>query len=382
MITDIGQLLPIAPIWDELSRFKPYQCFAWQRAWLETLGRNLKVRVLVARYGETVVGILPLVQRTRTLTGTTLEFIGSVPDRTSDMGILVKPSHEQRVSVAFAEYLLNDCPFPFSQLELTGISEDDPGMHEFADQIRMRTNIGFESVREADSWLFKIQVSPDGTHIWPMCLRKASYAAREAFQSGTFTYSPGISDLASSVSLESENLLVLGKLNHLEPQAVEDKPESEGDAVYFLNHFADLLQEEPSANRALSSRLCVPILRWQSKPIAGAVAIVNAGTMHIYRIDVDKNQPAQTSLWLLHWAMVQDAARRGIRCMVYGAELQQQIQDIRCTAAPVHHWKVTMPGLSSRVRKAVMESTIGLRFGARGRASRPFSFGPLSNSQP
>lgn len=366
LIADNEPLSQLHPVWDAFSPTRPYQFLAWQQAWLETLGRHTKPRILVAKSGDEVVGILPLALRTQAMTGTTLEFVGSIPGSTLGMGIWVKTTYERAVAASLADYLFDRCPFSFTQLQLTGILEGDKVMREFADQIRHRTEIGFETTHAAEGWQFKIQAGPDGDHIWPLCLRNASSAARRAFLSGSFTYEPGVGGTGTDGLLEAENLQTLMRLNP--PKSVVQQAALGGveDAVPFLNHVVSKLQDESGAGTSAAT-LCVPILRWQSKPIAGAVAVVSGNTMHTFLLEVDRTQPAQTCLWLLHWAMVRDAARRGLRQLVYGAEQQHQIEDLRCTPMAVESWQAIMPGLSNQVRKTVLESTSGLRFGTQRR---------------
>jgi hypothetical protein len=365
-IADNDLLAQLHPVWDEFSPTRPYQFLAWQQAWLETLGRDTKTRILVAKSGDHVVGILPLALRTHAMTGTTLEFIGSIPGSTLGMGIWVKPTFERDVAASLAEYLFDRNPFSFTQLQLTGILEGDLVMREFADQIRQRTDIGFEKKQAAEGWLFRIQAGPDGDHIWPLCLRNASSAARKAFQSGSFTYQSGLGKTSTDGSVEAENLQTLMRLNPQKSAAQQTALRREEETLPFLNHVVSKLQDESGVGTSTGT-LCVPILRWQSKPIAGAVAVVSGNTMHTFLLEVDRTRPAQTCLWLLHWAMVRDAARRGLKQLVYGPEQQQQIEDLRCTPMAVESWQAIMPGLSNRVRKTVQESASGLRFGTRRR---------------
>lgn len=92
LLTGNDPLSQLNPAWDEFSPTRPYQFLAWQQAWLKTLGRHTKPRILAVKSGDEVVGILPLALRTHAVTGTTLEFIGSIPGRTLGMGVLVKPT--------------------------------------------------------------------------------------------------------------------------------------------------------------------------------------------------------------------------------------------------------------------------------------------------
>ena len=61
-LTDTGELEPLGPSWRRLAARQagPFCDHPWSVAWWRALGGGRRLRVLVARSGEEIVGIAPL----------------------------------------------------------------------------------------------------------------------------------------------------------------------------------------------------------------------------------------------------------------------------------------------------------------------------------
>ncbi len=105
----------------------------WLRAWWRHYGDGHALRLLVARRGDTVVGILPVyLQRTRVLRFVpvrTLRFVGTGGDTSpDDLDALLDPAHEAAAARALAEYVVGKAG-PWDVLLLTDMARDSAFRH-------------------------------------------------------------------------------------------------------------------------------------------------------------------------------------------------------------------------------------------------------------
>ncbi|MCU1282989.1 MAG: Cellulose biosynthesis protein [bacterium] len=122
-----GDPRALAAIWDELvdpnHPGAAFRSWAWLSAWWKSFSTDREPFVLVARAGETVVGLLPLCAERSPLCGRRLLFMGEGIVGSDYLGIVCQAADEERLARAFADHLAHE---PYDELSLDGILRGDP----------------------------------------------------------------------------------------------------------------------------------------------------------------------------------------------------------------------------------------------------------------
>ena len=110
-----------------VTQAPPFLSWEWADAWQNRLGQGLTPRVLCARQGGALVGLLPLGEEARTLTGLgrsvrRLCFLGERFSGADYLDVLALPGSEQEVTAAIFEHLGQQTDFDL--LELEGVAAD------------------------------------------------------------------------------------------------------------------------------------------------------------------------------------------------------------------------------------------------------------------
>lgn len=154
VLGDRGAVERLVPSWwSLLGRAvspQPMQTPLWLLTWWDVMGseggRELKVAVVETDGGE-VVGIIPLLRRrifrTRVIPVQTLELLGSGENEADEifseyLGAAVARDHERAVAGHFAGMLRDGALGHWDELVMPAMSEDDPWVSLFADELRAR----------------------------------------------------------------------------------------------------------------------------------------------------------------------------------------------------------------------------------------------------
>jgi CelD/BcsL family acetyltransferase involved in cellulose biosynthesis len=117
VVSDLDGFAALRPDWRALLErariASVFLSWEWLHAWWRHYGEGHGLRLLVARLGDTVVGILPVyLQKTRVLRVVpvrTLRFVGTGGDTSpDDLDALLDPAHEAATARAFAEYVVRE----------------------------------------------------------------------------------------------------------------------------------------------------------------------------------------------------------------------------------------------------------------------------------
>jgi CelD/BcsL family acetyltransferase involved in cellulose biosynthesis len=144
----------LVPGWQALLKRavspQPMQTPLWLLTWWDIMAadskRQLKIAVVENAPGE-VVGILPLLRRTIVRTAVvpvqTLELVGSGEDEADEifseyLGAIVARGEERPVAAKFAEMLRAGDLGHWDELAMPAMSEDDPWISVFAEELRTR----------------------------------------------------------------------------------------------------------------------------------------------------------------------------------------------------------------------------------------------------
>jgi CelD/BcsL family acetyltransferase involved in cellulose biosynthesis len=121
-----GDLDALRPAWealvDESHPGAAFRSWAWTSAWWNSFSAGREAHVLVARDGDTVVGLLPLCAERAPLGGRRLVFMGEGIVGSDYLGIVCRAADGERLSRLFAEHLARAS---FDELELDGIVRGD-----------------------------------------------------------------------------------------------------------------------------------------------------------------------------------------------------------------------------------------------------------------
>jgi len=355
-----------------------FQNCAWLPLWQEGLGGLGKLRVLVARRGAEVLGVMSMVGRQTPFSGMAFEIPGGAPERILGLGILALTDYRESVGKAFADFLVSKNQSNFQLLHHPGCGPIDPAVAAFENQLIATDSLDCKRDAPSCDWKLQLRPGPDGEHQWSLCLRQASTAARSAFRFGDFALDPGDGVPTHTWS----NLKTLLQLNPARDAKAPDSGRQIADMRIPLNALAKITIESPEGLERLQqtlghTRLQVPLLLRQAVPIAGAIVLIQGHTMYVGHMGCLDGHPEQSLLWLLHWAMVQSAAQSGIRFLRYSPQLAMQVADLRCEALPNQRLTIRKPRLVNRVQKILVNSTH--RFSWRHPSA---SLWPASGSRP
>jgi CelD/BcsL family acetyltransferase involved in cellulose biosynthesis len=122
-----GDLAALATIWEALvdpaHPGAAFRSWAWASAWWKTFSASREPFVLVARDGDTAIGLLPLCAERSPLGGRRLVFMGEGIVGSDYLGIVCRAADEERLARAFAAHLVRQ---PYDELSLDGILRGDP----------------------------------------------------------------------------------------------------------------------------------------------------------------------------------------------------------------------------------------------------------------
>jgi CelD/BcsL family acetyltransferase involved in cellulose biosynthesis len=122
-----GDLDALAAVWEELADPQhpgaAFRSWAWISAWWKCFSADREPFVLVAREGETVVGLLPLCSERAPLGGRRLVFMGEGIVGSDYLGIVCPAADEERLARAFADHLARES---YDDITLDGILRGDP----------------------------------------------------------------------------------------------------------------------------------------------------------------------------------------------------------------------------------------------------------------
>jgi hypothetical protein len=126
------------------------------------------------------------------------------------------------------------------------------------------------------------------------------------------------------------------------------------------------MSEDSAADLALrAGDVHVPLLWWKSKPVAGAVVQRCDRTLCVHAMECSADRPKQSLVWLLHWAMSQNAIARGMRAIEYAPHLLADVGELRCERVFATRVNIRQRSVLHRIQRA-MQSTA--RRGAVGRS--------------
>jgi len=108
-IKDYQSFLGIEEEWDQFLKktevSSPFLTYGWQKAWLETYGKQNKILVLVIKYDEEIVGICPLIEVKR-MGFKMVELVGT--GKSDWLDIPVVPLHRKRVLKKIMQFLVQE----------------------------------------------------------------------------------------------------------------------------------------------------------------------------------------------------------------------------------------------------------------------------------
>jgi CelD/BcsL family acetyltransferase involved in cellulose biosynthesis len=120
--------------WDDLlgrsQVASPFMSFEWLHTWWKHYGGGQELRVVVARHGEQVIGILPIylqIQRVMKFKSVRIaRFIGTGGDTTpDDLDALLHPEHATQAANAFAKFIAESLG-GWDVLRLTDMTQESP----------------------------------------------------------------------------------------------------------------------------------------------------------------------------------------------------------------------------------------------------------------
>jgi hypothetical protein len=209
-----------------------------------------------------------------------------------------------------------------------------------------------------------LRPGPDGGQLWPLTFRPAAKAASSAFQSGDLVLDAGD-------GVPTHILANLQKFFHLQGDAETVRWNAERGVdpttpLRALQRVAwESMSEDSDAELALSAgNVHVPLLWWKSKPVAGAVVQICDRTMRVHAMECSTERPKQSLVWLLHWAISQNAIAHGMRSIEYAPNLLEDVGELRCERIFATRVNIRQRSVLHRIQRA-MQSTA--RRGAEGR---------------
>jgi hypothetical protein len=330
----------------------------WLPLWQEGLGNLGKLRVLVARRGAEILGVMSMVGHQSPFSGMAFEIPGGAPERILGLGILALADYRESVGKAFADFLASKNQSSFQLLHHPGCDPIDPAVAAFENRLIASDSLDWKRDAPSCDWQLQLRPGPDGEHQWSLCLRHASSAARNAFRFGDFAFDP-----CDGVPTHTwTNLKTLFQLNPARDARASDSSRQIADMRIPLKALAMTTIDTPGGLERLEqtlghTRLQVPLLLRQAVPIAGAIVLIQGHTMYVGHMECLDGHPEQSLLWLLHWAMVQSATQSGIRFLRYSPQLAMQVADLRCEALPNQRLTIRKPRLVNRVQKILVNST-------------------------
>lgn len=155
VVSDLDGLAALGPVWcGLLERARVASVFLsweWLHAWWRIYGKGDRLRVLVARRGENVLGILPVyVQKTRVqrvMPVRILRFVGTGGDTSpDDLDALLDPAHEATTARALAEYVVRKLG-GWDVLWLTDMAQESAFRHALGEAIGNRSGSAGVSAR-------------------------------------------------------------------------------------------------------------------------------------------------------------------------------------------------------------------------------------------
>jgi CelD/BcsL family acetyltransferase involved in cellulose biosynthesis len=136
--SDSSDFIPLEPFWNDLLRRSsvddPFLTFDWQYSWWKHYGEGKELWLLVAREGECLVGILPLMLIPNYKRGFQAKILYLVGRGDIDHGGFIVPEGRGDVAAAFGEYLAaNDRTWDIFQLN--NIRKDGQDLKPFFDAL-------------------------------------------------------------------------------------------------------------------------------------------------------------------------------------------------------------------------------------------------------
>ena len=127
-------LFSLGPEWQALfieANASPFLSWEWITAWHNWLGQEKQPRLLCAREGARLVGLLPLGEEARRLKGTSIKvrrlaFLGEGLGAADYLDVLSLPGYEQKCADALFDHIARHMEFDL--LELEGLAADSQSL--------------------------------------------------------------------------------------------------------------------------------------------------------------------------------------------------------------------------------------------------------------
>ena len=340
------------------DRSAVFQNCAWLPLWQEGLGGLAKLRVLVARRGSEILGVMSMLGHQTPFSSMAFEIPGGSPERILGLGILASTDYRESVGKALADFLVSKNQSNFQLLHHPGFDPIDPAVAAFENRLIANGSLDWKRDAPSCDWQLQLRPGPDGEHQWSLCLRQASSAARNAFRFGDFAFDPSDGVPTHTWS----NLKTLLQLNPERDANAFNSSRQIADIRIPLKALAKTTIETPEGLERLEqtlgqTRIQVPLLLRHAVPFAGAIVLTQGHTMYVGHMECLDGHPEQSLLWLLHWAIVQSATQSGIRLLRYSPQLAMKVADFRCEALPNQRLTIRKPRLVNRVQKILVNST-------------------------
>lgn len=343
---------------------------AWMSLWKRGLEPPSRLVVVNASQGSGPIGYWPMVMHAAPGLGVVLDAVA--PDGIGLCGMQLVAPRDLVCDVMLASIrtLLDTGSPMFDALRISGVRDGIEGLPAIRAAVEGNTKWDCKEEQVLVGGRMLLRPGPDGGQLWPLTFRPAAKAASAAFQSGDVALDAGD-------GVPTHVLANLQKFFHLQGESVwnQGNPSERGVdptlPMRVLQRVAwESLSDDPDAELALSAgNVHVPLLLWKSKPVAGAVVQTTDRVMRVHAMVCGSDRPKQSLVWLLHWAMSQNAIALGMRSIEYASNLLEEVGHLRCEKIFATRVCIRQRSVLHRIQRAMQSTARG--GGVRRALKRP-----------
>jgi len=362
LVRTIEQLERLAKDWDRLAQGAWMRSYLWHSCWVRHYAGPAELRVLVARRGTEVIGIMPMLEERRILTGRTLVWTGSGKVCTDDLGILVASEDQEVVTEAFAQTLVTGSAFAWDYCDLDGVRDEDPSMTYLNSCLMASHAMAFDRMAGPRCWKLALCSNASGQVVWPKRLRGRMKQGQRELADGTCTV-----DLAGHKDEALRKLLVIQQMH-------QTRWQNKGQPGCFADDRFTRFLTEYVTRRWDEGGVRILTLRWQGLPAAGLVGFQSGNTLHLYLTAMADEFAEHNPGWKLHGFAAENALREGCNAIDYMRGDEEYKQRLGAVPATQGRWLMASPKLSGQVRRTLYQTAREIK-SYWGAAASPPVFG-------
>lgn len=346
------QLQTLEVAWRELANGHPFSDWDWCHSWWSAYGDDRELYVLVATDDSHVVGIAPWCLEKSATRGRRVKFLGTGHACTDYVSILATPEQQDRVTNAFANWLLKaneatERANTWDFLSFEGVLRDSSSMNALRGAMEV---IGHTTHDDAPLRCWRLNVGAD----WDGYLsslgskskrRKVRDVRRKYIENGRSNFQVATSD--SQFEEYFNDFVLLHQMRR----------ESLGECGCFASSEFSTFLEALSRHYFAQGRLLLTRLKIDNELAASSLGIQDAGTHYMYQTGMAPSMSEHSPGWIMNVQNILHAQQQGLTSIDYlrGDEPYKE----RLGAVPIEMDKFRIVG--RRASSVILDSAWLLR---------------------